>query len=138
MGLVFEKINASSEHKNHLINIYSVGEKIHDTIDCLVQPCDCLQYLDDVSILIESMDNRQGLTDNVKVFFFLKQVKNTVERFYFLIKLIKNLALKSIGFKKMFFLQQFLLKLKKLNKIFVLNKIEKLEGKLYVLEKAFL
>ena len=119
MGLVFEKINASSEHKNHLINIYSVGEKIRDTIDCLVQPCDCLQYLDDVSILIESMDNRQGLTDNVKVFFFLKQVKNTVERFYFLIKLIKNLALKSISFKKKFSLQQFLLKLKKLKHIFL-------------------
>ena len=53
-----------------MINIYSVGKKIHDTIDCLVQPCDCSQYLDDVSSLIESMENRQELTDNGKCIFF--------------------------------------------------------------------
>ena len=117
MDLVFGKINVSSKHKNHLIDIYSVGKKIHETVDCVVQPCDCSQYLDDVSILI-SIENRQQLTDNEKV-FFLKQVNNTVERFYFLIKLIKNFAMKSNSFKKKFFLQQFRLKLKKLKQIFL-------------------
>ena len=73
MDLVFEKINVSSEHKNHLIDIYSVGKKIHETVDCVVQPCNCSQYLDDVSILIESMKNSQQLTDNEKVFFFFNK-----------------------------------------------------------------
>ena len=70
MNLVFEKINVSSEHKNHLIDIYSIGKKIQETVDCVVQPWDYSQYLDDVSILIESMENRQQLTDNEKVNFF--------------------------------------------------------------------
>ena len=102
------------EHKNHLIDIYSVGKKIHETVDCVIQPCDCSQYLDDISILIENMENRQELTDNEKDIFLI-QVKNTIGLFYFLTKLIKNLVLKFISFKKMFFLQPFLLKLKKLN-----------------------
>lgn len=136
MDLVFGKIKVSSKHKNHLIDIYSVGKKIHETVDCVVQPCDCSQYLDDVSILI-SIENRQQLTDNEKV-FFLKQVNNTVERFYFLIKLIKNFAMKSNSFKKKVFFTAISFEVEKIKTDFsVLNKIEKLEGKLYLLEKAF-
>ena len=85
------------------------------------------------------MKNSQQLTDNEKVFFFFKQVNNTVERFYFLIKLIKNLVMKSNSFKKKGFFTAISFEVEKIKTDFsVLNKIEKLERKLYVLEKAFL
>ena len=52
------------KHKNHLIDIYSVRKKIHETVDCVIQLCDCSQYLDNISVLIENMENRQELTVN--------------------------------------------------------------------------
>ena len=138
MDLVFEKLNASSEHKNHLIDIYSVGKKILDTIDCLVQPCNCSQYLDDVSILIESMKNRQELTDNEKVIFFETSKKH--RRVFLLFDQInKKFGAEIYQLQKEVFLTAISFEVEKIKTyISVLNKIGKLEGKLYVLEKAFL
>ena len=138
MDFVFEKINATMKHKNHLIDIYSVRKKIHETVDCVIQLCDCSQYLDNISVLIENMENQQELTVNEKEIFLI-QVKNTKELFYFLTKLTKSLVLKFISFKKMFFLTAISFEVEKIKTFFsVLNKIEKLEEKFYVLEKAFL
>ena len=84
------------------------------------------------------MENRQELTVNEKEIFLI-QVKNTKELFYFLTKLTKSLVLKFISFKKMFFLTAISFEVEKIKIFFsVLNKIEKLEEKFYVLEKAFL
>ena len=69
MDLVFEKINATMKHKNHLIDIYSVRKKIHETVDCVIQLCDCSQYLDNISVLIETMEIAKNLQSMKKKFF---------------------------------------------------------------------
>ena len=137
MDFVFEKINTTMEHKNHLIDIYSVGKKIHETVDCVIQPCDCSQYLDDISILIENMENRQELTDNEKDIFFDTSKKH--HRAFLLFNQInKKFGAEIYQLQKDVFLTAISFQVEKIKLFFsVLNKIEKLESKLYVLEKAF-
>ena len=75
----------------------------------------------------------------MKKLIFLKQVKNTVERFYFLIKLIKKLGDEIYQLQKKDFFTAISFEVEKIKTYFsVLNKIEKLEQKLYVFGKAFL
>ena len=137
MDLVVENINASSEHKNHLIDIYSVRKKIHETVGCVVQPCDCSQYLDDINILIESMENTQELTENQKVIFF-KRSKKHHRAFLIFDQINRKFSGEIYQFQKNVFFMAISFEVEKIKTYFsVLNKIEKLEGKLYVLEKSF-
>ena len=79
MEFVFEKIRASSADKNGLIDIYSVGKKVHEAILCNKNPCDCAVYLEQINLLIENMNERQTLTDEEKIAFsnLCKEYKNS-------------------------------------------------------------
>ena len=68
MGFIFEKINAVSSHKNHLIDIYSV-EKIHDVVDACRNLYDCLKYLQEVDNIIENMVGQETTPEESLKFF---------------------------------------------------------------------
>ena len=54
MEFLYEKVYALCENKNFLIDIYSVGKKVHDQIDCK-RGCECLKFLEELDNLIEKM-----------------------------------------------------------------------------------
>ena len=41
MEMVVEKIEVVGSHKNNLIDIFSVGQKIHETINACGENCGC-------------------------------------------------------------------------------------------------
>ena len=41
MEMVVEKIEVVGSHKNNLIDIFSVGQKIHETINACSGNCSC-------------------------------------------------------------------------------------------------
>ena len=76
MEAVIEKISLVSD-KIDIIELYSVGEKIHDVLNQCNQNCRCLQYLSDLKSLIDSI-NTNELHANQKIskknfFIFFKE-----------------------------------------------------------------
>ena len=69
---------------------------------------------------------------------FFTYVKNTKTLFYYLIKLVENIVQKFLSSKELFFLTAIFFEVKKIKAFLNLHeKIQKLDGKLYVIEKSF-
>ena len=75
MEAVIEKISLVSD-KIDIIELYSVGEKIHDVLNQCNQNCRCLQYLSDLKSLIDSVDTNE-LHANQKIIFEETSIKNS-------------------------------------------------------------
>ena len=48
MEMVIEKIEVIGSHKNNLIDIFSVGQKIHDVVNTCGTNCGCYTYLSEI------------------------------------------------------------------------------------------
>ena len=46
--MVIEKIEVIGSHKNNLIDIFSVGQKIHDVVNTCGTNCGCYTYLSEI------------------------------------------------------------------------------------------
>ena len=55
MEFFYEKVYAACENKHFLIDIYSVGKKAHEQIECKKE-CDCLKFLEELDNIIEKME----------------------------------------------------------------------------------
>ena len=75
MEAVIEKISLVSD-KIDIIELFSVGEKIHDVLNKCNQNCRCLQYLSDLKSLIDSVDTNE-LHANQKIIFEETSIKNS-------------------------------------------------------------
>ena len=87
MEYFYEKVYTVSVNKNFLIDIYSVGKKVHKQINC-DKECKCLKFLNELDNIIEKME-----TEELNLLNLLQSI------FHFLLfstKLIKNLVLKFI------------------------------------------
>ena len=137
MEFVFEKIRASSTDKNGLINIYSVGKKVHEAILCDQNPCGCAVYLEQTNLLIENMNERQTLTDEEKVAFLnlCKEYKNS---FLLFDQICRKHSAEIYQLERTLFLTAIFFEVEKIKTFLNLHeKIQKLDGKLYVIEKSF-
>ena len=79
MEVVIEKISLVSD-KIDIIELYSVGEKIHDVLNQCNQDCRCLQYLTDLKNLVDSINTNE--LANQKIVLHYDQInKNLVVKF---------------------------------------------------------
>ena len=69
MEMVVKKIKVVGSHKNNLIDIFLVGQKIHSTINACGENCGCNLYLFEINNLLENMDG-QETTEEEPAFFF--------------------------------------------------------------------
>ena len=58
MEYFHEKVYAVSDNKNFLLDIYSVGKKVHEEINC-VKECECLKLLNELDNIIEKMETQE-------------------------------------------------------------------------------
>ena len=75
MEAIIEKISYVS-HKIDIIDLYSVGEKIHHVINQCNQNCACLRYLTDLKNLIDTI-NTNVVPANQKIIFEEISLKNS-------------------------------------------------------------
>ena len=75
MEEIIEKISYVS-HKIDIIDLYSVGEKIHHVINQCNQNCACLRYLTDLKNLIDTI-NTNVVPANQKIIFEEISLKNS-------------------------------------------------------------
>ena len=74
--MIAEKIEAAALNKTNLIEIFSVGKKIHDVIRQCIENCCCSRYLSEFKILLENM-NGEETTNEEKMKFYQLSTKHT-------------------------------------------------------------
>ena len=75
MEMVVEKIELMGSHKNNLIDIFSVGQRIHEVVNAYTGNCGCLIYLSEINNLIENMIV-QETSEEEKLIFLELSMKN--------------------------------------------------------------
>ena len=115
MEYFHEKVYAVSDNKNFLLDISSVGKKVHEEINC-VKEGECLKLLNELDNIIEKMETQE---------------LNAAERLKFGAEIysIDQYCLKTAIFFKVQKVKNYLNKVKK---------IEKLESHILILPKSFL
>ena len=76
MEMVVEIIEVIGSHKNNLINIFLVGQKIHEAVNTCGDNCNCYNnYLTEISNLIENMAGQETSAEE-KLIFHKLSIKN--------------------------------------------------------------
>ena len=75
MEAIIKKISSASD-KIDIMELYSVGEKIHHVINKCNQNCACVQYLTDLKKLIDTI-NTSDVPTNQKIIFEETSLKNS-------------------------------------------------------------
>ena len=75
MEIIVEKIAIVSSLKTNILDIYCVGQRIHQVTNMCGGLCSCLAFLESVKNLLENVD-RQELTEEEKSLFQQQCVKN--------------------------------------------------------------
>ena len=137
MEMLAEKVHLVVSHKNNILDIYTVSERVHQVLDqCTGESCNCLSFLQSTSNLlmrieVEETTPEQNLLfqrfcfDNKNCFLLYNQINKKFgsEIFNIEIPILKT----AIYFE-----------IEKIEKYFkILDGIEKLEGNLYVFSKSF-
>ena len=136
MEAIIEKISYVS-HKIDIIDLYSVGEKIHHVINQCNQNCACLRYLTDLKNLIDTI-NTNVVPANQKIIFEEISLKNS--NWFLLYDQIN----KKFG-SEIFIMNKNLLKtavnfaVEKIKRYLkAIETMEKLEGYIYIFSKSFI
>ena len=136
MEAIIEKISYVS-HKIDIIDLYSVGEKIHHVINQCNQNCACLRYLTDLKNLIDTI-NTNDVPANQKIIFEEISLKNS--NWFLLYDQIN----KKFG-SEIFIMNENLLKtavnfaVEKIKRYLkAIETMEKLEGYIYIFSKSFI
>ena len=76
MEMVVEIIEVIGSHKNNLINIFLVGQKIHEAVNTCGDNCNCYNnYLTEIINLIENMAGQETSAEE-KLIFHELSIKN--------------------------------------------------------------
>ena len=73
--MIFEKIVIVSSLKTNILDIYSVGQRIHQVTNLCSRLCSCLTFLESVKNLLEYV-NGQELTEEEESLFQQQCLKN--------------------------------------------------------------
>ena len=136
MEMIVEKIAIVSSPKTNILDIYSVGQRIHQVTNSCSSSCSCLTFLEHVKNLLENVEGEE-LTEEEKSVFQQMCLKNANSfllydqinrKFGGEIYVIDNKILKlAITFE--------IEKVKKHLK--AIDTFEKLEGYVYIYSKSF-
>ena len=137
MEMVVEKIEEIGSHKNNLIDIFSVGQKIHEVVNRCGKNCGCCTYLSEINNLIESMDH-QETTEEENLTFLELSMKNP-HSFLLFDQINKKFGAEIYQLTNRCFKLAIFFEIEKIKKYLkTIADLEKLEGNLYVLSKKFL
>ena len=137
MEMVVEKIEEIGSHKNNLIDIFSVAQKIHEVVNSCGKNCVCCTYLSEINNLIENMDH-QETAEEEKLTFLELSMKNP---YYFLLfdQINKKFGAEIYQLTNRCFKLAIFFEIEKIKKYLkIVADFEKLEGSLFVLSKTFL
>ena len=99
--MVVEKIEVVRSHKNNLIDIFSVGQKRHETINACGANCSCNRYLFEINNLLENMDG-QETTEEEKLTFIELSMKN-LHSFLLFVQINKKFGVEIYPLDKIYF-----------------------------------
>ena len=133
---IFEKISLICD-KIEIIELYSTGEKVHDVYSGCNQNCECLEYLNELRNLIDSIttnglhvDHRINFIEiskkNLKTFLLYDQINKKFDSEIFIMD--ENVLKTAIKFE--------VDKIKRFLK--AIDTMEKLEGYIYIFSKSFI
>ena len=93
MEMLAEKIHLVASHKNNILDIYTVGERVHQVLDqCTGESCNCLSFLQSISDLLMRIEGEETTPEQICCFTgFVLTIKIL---FYCMIKSTKSLVLK--------------------------------------------
>ena len=137
MEFFYEKIYQVSNIKKCSVDILSAGNLVHDTIECQ-RDCDVKSFLLKLRELVENIDKQETVSNSNRL-KFIEPATNHLSVFVIIDQLIRkfNLHLYSIDTYTLKIAIYFECEKMK-SYIKVVNRTEKLQGQLTVLEKAFL
>ena len=133
---IVEKISLICD-KIEIIELYSTGEKVHDVYSGCNQNCECLEYLNELRNLIDSIttnglhvDHRINFIEiskkNLKTFLLYDQINKKFGSEIFIMD--ENVLKTAIKFE--------VDKIKRFLK--AIDTMEKLEGYIYIFSKSFI
>ena len=133
---IFEKISLICD-KIEIIELYSTGEKVHDVYSGCNQNCECLEYLNELRNLIDSITTNELHVDhrinfieiskkNLKTFLLYDQINKKFDSEIFIMD--ENVLKTAIKFE--------VDKIKRFLK--AIDTMEKLEGYIYIFSKSFI
>ena len=139
MEMIIEKINVAGFHKINLIDICTVGKRIHYIIKVCGDSCGCITYLLEINLILESM-NEEEATLQERLKFRELSLKNP--RSFLLFDQINRkfggeifqLTDNCLKFAFFFFFE--IEKIKRFLK--TIDDFEKLEEQMYVISETFL
>ena len=133
---IFEKISLICD-KIEIIELYSTGEKVHDVYSGCNQNCECLEYLNELRNLIDSITTNELHVDHrinfieiskkkLKTFLLYDQINKKFGSEIFIMD--ENVLKTAIKFE--------VDKIKRFLK--AIDTMEKLEGYIYIFSKSFI
>ena len=136
--MVIEKTEVIGSRKNNLINIFSVGQKIHEAVNTCGNNCDCYNsYLTEVNNLIENMAGQETSAEE-KLIFHELSIKNS-HSFLLVGQINKKFVAEIYQMTTRCFKLAIFFEIEKIEKYLKTGAdIEKLEWNLYVFSKTFL
>ena len=135
MEMIAEKMEAAALNKTNLIDIFLVGQRVHDVIKECIENCCCSRYLSEIKNLLENIDGEETTCEEKLNFYELSTRHTKSFLLYNQINKIfgaKIYQLHDTHLKAAVFFE--IEKIKKYLKTF--SDVEKLEGLLYVLSKS--
>ena len=135
--MIHEKIAVVGLYKENMHYLYIVGQKIHDLLGKCDDSCACIQYLSQINLILESMEEPEATADqklqfseislrNKKAFLLFDQINR---KFLAEIFQLNDCCLKFAIYFELEKIKEYLKKT---------DESDKLEEKLYVISKSFL
>ena len=136
--MIAEKIALVGSLKNNILDIYSVGQRVHQVMNiCNSSSCTCLTYLLSLSTLLENIEGQETTSEEQFLFHHLS-LKNTN---YFLLydQINKKFGEELYTLNDKIFKLAIYFEMEKIKKFLkTVKDIKKLEGSLYVFSETFL
>ena len=137
MEMVVKKIELVGSHKNNLIDIFLVGQRIHEVVNACAGNCGCLIYFSEINNLIENMEG-QETSEEEKLIFHELSMKNA-KSFLLFDQINKKYGAEVYQMTDRCFKLVVCFEIEKIKKYLkTIDDLEKLEGNLYILSKTFL
>ena len=71
MEMMAEKISLVGLLKNNILDIYSVGQRVHQVMNICNSSCTCLTFLSSLSTLLENIDGQETTAKDQLLFHHL-------------------------------------------------------------------
>ena len=138
MEMIAEKIALVGSLKNNILDIYSVGQRVHQVMNISnSSSCTCLTYLLSLSTLLENIEGQETTSEEQLLFHHLS-LKNT-NSFLLYDQINKKFGEELYTLNDKIFKLAIYFEMEKIKRFLkTLKDVKKLEGSLYVFSETFL